>query len=70
MAETPCGLTHSKNSGKPFTAASMAQHVRDCPACNGQIETYESLGLGMTELLAGDESDGVFWAMAWELGEW
>ncbi len=67
--ETPCGRTRSSN-GESFTDASIAQHKKDCSYCNGLAESYESLFLGMTDLLAVDELDGVFLGMAWELGEW
>lgn len=65
-----CGRTKS-NKGKPFTPQSLAQHERSCPDCNRTDPAIEELGLEMTDLIAGDEeSDGVYWAMAWELGEW
>lgn len=72
-----CGATKSKR-GRAFTEGSLADHQASCPKCLGldkprrskRSETAESLGLGMTDLLAGDESDGVFWGMAAELGEW
>jgi hypothetical protein len=66
----PCGKTKS-NTGKPFTPQSLAQHERSCRDCNKADDTIKELGLEMTDLVAGDEeSDGVYWAMAWELGEW
>ena len=74
MIETKCGKTMS-GRGNPFTPESLAQHESDCYKCNGGHRVsyraqIKELGLNMTDMIAGDESDGVFWAMAWELGEW
>ena len=70
-----CGKTKSKK-GRRFTEKSIFQHQKDCPRCQEnkltkkqQQETAEELGLEWTEMLAGDESNGVFWGMAWELNE-
>jgi len=76
-----CGRTHSQQGLRFDTPKRLADHEAQCPHCRRGIpyspdhgdddgETYESLGLGMTEMIAGDESDGVFWGIAHELGEW
>lgn len=60
-----------------FTPETLERHHKDCCICNGSFETrrkkkttYDDLGLGLTALIAEDESDGVFWGIAHELGEW
>lgn len=72
-----CGTIKNSKS-KPFTnPQALYQHILNAHGIKSKrkkylpvVETPESLGLGMTELIAGDESDGVYWAMAHELGEW
>lgn len=64
-----CGRECS-NRGKEFTTVTLKQHESSCKDCKSGTETAESLGLGMTDLIAHGESDGVYWGIARELGEW
>ncbi|MBE7474307.1 MAG: hypothetical protein HS114_34690 [Anaerolineales bacterium] len=58
--------------GRPFKSqAAVDQHAQTCadvPPLSDPVS--EDFDLEMTQLLAEDESDGVFWGLAWELGEW
>lgn len=74
MQVARCGKTRS-NSGRPFTAGSLAQHERDCRECRRHAtgpgaETLESLGLSLTQEIGADLPDGAYFALAHELGEW
>lgn len=61
-----CGKTHS-NSGKPFTENTLRQHVRDAHFVWHKDDNDVSLEL--TDMIAGDEPDGAYFAIAHELGE-
>ena len=72
-----CNRTVSR-SGKSWTKKSLDQHILALPDTKeGRIirnaiedNSIEELGLEMTDMIAGDENDGVFWAIANEFGEW
>ncbi|KRT69364.1 MAG: hypothetical protein XU15_C0011G0046 [candidate division NC10 bacterium CSP1-5] len=67
--KAPCGKTNSR-SGKPWTWKSLENHITQCKACRAEPVEEEDLGLEMTELIAaGEELDGVFWGIAFEMGE-
>jgi len=79
---TKCGRKYSQQ-GNPFdTPQRMNDHEAQCPYCKAGVpfpkfrprndyDPYEELGLEMTDLIAtGEENDGVFWGIAYELGEW
>jgi hypothetical protein len=65
-----CGATHSR-SKKPFTQTSLNDHIRTKhPKTNRGDNTPEEDSFPLTNsIVSDDESDGVFFAMAWELGE-
>lgn len=70
-----CGKTKTRK-GKLFTSETLYAHEGDCQDCIAIDEAQreknyeEGFDLEMTDLIAGDELDGVYWAMAQELGEW
>ena len=66
-----CGRYKSKK-GKPFTKETLKEHQRQCPACRAFLEDDfpNEIDLSLTDLIAGDDlSDGAYWALAHELGE-
>ncbi len=67
-----CGRMQSKNSQKPWTEESLAQHIRD--AHTHRREQRQSrdaeFDFSVTDAIAGpDTPDGAYWAIAAWLGE-
>ena len=70
MLQCPhCQATKSR-SGRPFTAESLAQHIRDAhaPTRVFRPQLSNTAALAVADMLAGDEPDGAYWAIAGELG--
>lgn len=63
----------SSSSGKQFTQKTLKQHIRNAhpimDSIDSDISVPDGPSLEMAHLLADDESDGVFWAMAAEFDE-
>lgn len=65
-----CKKTHSKNKN-PFTADSLKSHVHNAHPKDYirlYYDEYNDPILNLADVIAGDESDGVFWGIAHELG--
>jgi hypothetical protein len=68
-----CGKTKSK-SKKDFTSATLKQHMRSCHPSEyirqneRNLFEYDDPILDMADLLAGGESYGLYWGIAYELG--
>lgn len=60
-----CGATRSR-AGRTFTAESLAQHERDVH----ERRTAPEIDMPLTDLIAADENDGVYFAIGNALGEW
>lgn len=73
----PCGKFKTRR-GKPFDAHTLRAHKRDCALCNPdghKPDPDDELGeefdnFELAQLIAGDESDGVFFGIWNELGGW
>ncbi len=68
----PCGYWRSKK-GKPFNKETIRIHIRGCQKCKSVLENVEHDGVEypLYDLIAGEDwSDGAYWALAHELGEW
>jgi hypothetical protein len=72
---TKCGRRYSR-SVKLFTPETLAQHERDCPACNPEVAArlrrrgrdHDPLYELATDIGGEDLPDGAFWALCHELG--
>ena len=71
LLRTICGRVRS-NKGRPFTPQSLLDHQARCALCLLPFEEDEGdeRGLDLVDDIAGDEPDGVYWAIAHELGRW
>jgi hypothetical protein len=67
---TFCGKTRGRNKKGDFSKERAEQHEKTCTHCiNGILpEDDENWALEMADLIAGDESDGVYWGIAYEHG--
>ena len=59
MLKSKCGRLKS-NKGRNFTWDSLRDHESQCPKCRDKLNN-------LTDLIAGDENDGVYWAIHNEL---
>lgn len=58
-----CGRTKSIRHKRPFTKESLAQHLESC-------QSEDESDFELTDMVAcEDDSDGVYFALAWEFGE-
>ena len=64
-----CGQ-NANRKGDPFTTFQQAaDHERGCGNCKRLKRKVNHIDLSLTDAVAGDESDGVFFAIAHEMGE-
>ena len=71
MNHCPICKKEKSKKGIPFSKKSLGQHLRSAHPrewAGMPSEGYEDSILDMVDLLAGDESDGVYWGIAYELG--
>lgn len=80
LIQAPCGKVRNARN-KLFTEQSLRDHIQSCPACKGEHvwvepndfignESDPALDRGLADDIASDESDGVYFAMRWELDGW
>lgn len=71
MKSCPICKKNKSRSGKDFTAESLQNHVRNAhPRQYPDLyeDEYQDDILDLVDVIAGDESDGVYWGIAYELG--
>ena len=69
--ETKCGRSRNNRDRKFKTRLDIENHERDCWWCNGTYPlSSEPINLSLTDsIVTDDESDGVYFAIAHEMGE-
>jgi hypothetical protein len=74
---TVCGKTRGHNKNGDFSKERAEQHEKTCRFCelgvpyqksSKETREFSDPILDMADLIAGDESDGVYWGIAYELG--